>query len=370
MQQLTFLKPGRLEWRDVRAPELTADTDALVRPLAVARCDLDVAILRGEAPFRGALLHFLRNHLPDGIGQNGIFHGAPFKGPYAFGHETVAEVIAVGDAVRTVRPGERVIVAFQISCGSCRRCRRGLTNSCETVPPRSMYGFGELGGHSWGGMLADAQRVPFADHMLTPLPAGASPVALASAGDNLCDGYRTVAPHLRNDPDARVLVVGGGAWSVGLYAAATASALGASVDYVDDDEARRTIATRVGARALRWSERNGERYAVSVDASADPDRLAYALTALEPGGVCTSVGIYYTPTTPLPLRAMYGSGVTLITGRANPSADLGAALELVSSGRLDPGAVTTTVAAWDDAAEALLEPTAKVVVARPELIES
>ena len=87
----------------------------------------------GEAPFRGALLHWLRNHLPDALGQQRLFRNAPFKGPYAFGHECVAEVLAIGDAVRGVRPGDRVLVPFQISCGACERCRRGLTASCSGV---------------------------------------------------------------------------------------------------------------------------------------------------------------------------------------------------------------------------------------------
>ena len=51
MKQLTFIRPGKLEWWDVDEPKLKKPTDAIVRPLAVARCDLDFALLKGEAPF-------------------------------------------------------------------------------------------------------------------------------------------------------------------------------------------------------------------------------------------------------------------------------------------------------------------------------
>ena len=80
----------------------------------------------------------------------------------------------------------------------------------------SAYGFGSAMG-SWGGAVSDQLLVPFADAMLLPVPSGLDPVSIASASDNIPDGYRTVAPHLRRWPGAPVLVVGGAARSVGLY---------------------------------------------------------------------------------------------------------------------------------------------------------
>ncbi len=228
-----------------------------------------------------------------------------------------------------------------------------------------MYGLGKLGGAGWGGFFADCVRVPFADHMLIHVPEGVDPAAVASA-DNIPDGYRTVAPHLAARPGARVLIVGGGLPSVGLYAAASALALGAGgVDYVDRDEARLDLARRIGATALHaraW--RRKERYPITVDASAHPAWLERALRATEPGGVCTSAGIYFSRRTPMPLLAMYMTGVTFITSRINASAELPGVLELVQKRRLLPEAVTTRRAAWQDAPEALLDRGAKVVLTR------
>ena len=370
MPALMFLEPGRLAWREVPAPRLQSESDALVRPLAVARCDLDAAVVRGEAPFRGRALHYLRNHLPAAVGQKGLFRDAPFQGPYAFGHESVAEIIEVGAKVTTRRVGERVVVPFQIACGVCGRCRAGLTSCCEAVPARSMYGFGALGGTRWGGVLSDCVRVPFADQMLVPLPDGASPEALASAGDNVADGYRTVAGPLRARPGAEVLVVGGGAHSVALYAVACALALGASrVVYADVVTARLEHAARLGAQPVELPSkpRRLGRFSITVDASAHEHGLGIALRSTDHGGVCTSTGIYYTARTPVPLLDMYGTGLTFVTGRVDSRAVLPEVLALVASGKLRPEQVTTRVASWLDAAEAMLDSTVKVVVARPSV---
>jgi alcohol dehydrogenase len=341
MQELLFVEPHRLEWREALDPTLTDAAGALVRPVAVTTCDLDGPTIRGETPL--AML-----------------------APFPFGHEFVAEVVAVGDAVRGVGVGQRVCVPFQISCGACARCRAGLTGSCSAVPPRSMFGFPAPVGGVWGGAFADLVRVPFADAMLLPLPDGIAPAALASLSDNLPDAWRTVAPHLRAQPGAEVLIVAGSGHSIALYGAAIAVALGAgTVDFIDTDPQRLALAQRLGANPIEGPppERAG-RYAITVDASATADGLACALRSVTPGGVCTSIGIYYGNMTPVPLLDMYGTGVCFHTGRANARADMPAVLELIAAGRLRPELINSQTLAWDSAAEALREPSMKPVFLR------
>jgi alcohol dehydrogenase len=341
MQQLMFIEPHRLEWREAPEPRLEAADDALVRPLAVTTCDIDAPTIRGETPLA-------------------------MMGPYPIGHEFIGAVVAVGERVATVGVGQRVAVPFQICCGTCRRCRAGLSGSCAAVPPRSMFGFPIMMGGAWGGALADLVRVPFADQMLLPIPSGADPAALASASDNLPDAWRTVGPYLQEEPGAEVLIVAGAGHSIALYSAAIAVALGAArVDFIDTDPARLALAQRLGATPIEGPppERAG-RYPITVDASANADGLACALRSVAPGGVCTSIGIYYGNMTPVPLLDMYGTGVRFHTGRANARTDMPAVLELIASRRLRPELVTSEVVAWEDAAEALTNPSMKPVFVR------
>ena len=340
MREVVYVGPGQVEWREAPAPRVEGDGEALVRPLAVATCDLDAVIVRGLSPF---------------------------PPPFPLGHESVAEVLEVGDAVRSVRPGDRVVVPFQPACGACGCCRRGLGANCEVVPRTSMYGIG-AGGGSWGGALADVLRVPFADAMLLALPAGVSPAAAASAGDNIADGWRTVAPYLRERPGATVLILGGaGAGSIPLYAAAIAVALGAArVDFHDTEPRRLEIARRLGAHptlASTWPKRLGA-YAITVEASQDPEGLACALRSTEPGGHCTSTSIFFGGTVPIPMTEMYMKGVTFHTGRVHSRAVLPEVLALLAARRIDPDLVTTERAAWEDAPEALLRYTTKLVIER------
>jgi threonine dehydrogenase-like Zn-dependent dehydrogenase len=339
MRQLEITGKGSVRWADVPAPAIEGDGEALVRPLAVAMCDLDAAWLAGLIPFQD---------------------------PFPLGHECVAEVIEVGDAVRATRPGDVVVVPFQISCGTCDACAAGHTGNCRTVPRGSAYGMQPLGG-AWGGALADVLRVPYADAMLVPLAGGIDPVAVASVADNVPDGYRAVAGPLAAAPGAEVLVIGGFARSVGLYAAACARALGAArVVYADTDPGRLERAAAVGAEPLELPADGAPgklgRFPVTVDASGRHDGLHAALGSTAPDGVCTSVAIYFEPATPVPLLEMYTRGCTLHTGRCHARALIPDVLALVGDGRLDPALVTSAVGGFGDAEAALAEPPTKLIL--------
>jgi alcohol dehydrogenase len=364
MRQLTFVRKGRLEWREAPEPRLQDPGDALVRPFAVARCDADAALIFGNA---SRLALGMALHVVDPAVAS-VFGSAPYRRPFALGHEGVAEIVAVGEAVTRYRVGQSVIVPFQISCGRCTRCQQGLTGYCAAVPSFSAYGFGTAGG-DWGGMLSDRLRVPYADEMLVAVPDGIDPIAIASLSDNLPDAWRAIGPQLRRQPGAPVLVVGGGAKGIGLYAAAIAVALGSSrVDYADTDEDCLALAATLGATPIAGvPAESGRTYPVSVDASGGVAGLAAAIRALEPGGVCTSVSPYFEKGIQLPLFDMYAKGLTLRTGFSNARADIPEVLALVRDGRLKPELVTTRLARWEDAAEALLDRSAKVVVARDRL---
>jgi threonine dehydrogenase-like Zn-dependent dehydrogenase len=330
MRSLTYLGPMRVEWRDAQEPQLSSDRAALVRPRAVATCDLDALIVSG---------------------------GSPFKPPFSLGHECVAEVVELGDAVSSFEPGQLVSVPFQISCGECQACRRGHSGNCLSVPFMSTYGFGPAV-ERFGGCLSDLVCVPYADHMLVPAPAGVEPAAIASASDNISDAWRGVGPALEARPGAPVLVVGGaGPGSIGLYAVALAVSLGSeSVLYVDPDESRRRTAAALGAEVLAEFPRRLGPFPITVDAGGDAGGLAFALRSTAPDGVCTSSAIYFDEEPRLPLLEMYTKGITFNTGRGHVREAMPKVLELAADGTLHPELITTRVVQWSEAADALLEP--------------
>jgi alcohol dehydrogenase len=325
----------------VPEPEPSDPAGAIVRPLAVARCDVDLPMAAGGL----------------------------FPGPFPVGQETVAEVVAIGDAVSKRRIGERVVVPFQVSCGACEACRQARFGGCRTYRAQigAAFGFGQAGG-GHGGAVADLLAVPAADHMLVPSPENLPATMLSTLPDNVVDGYRAVGPRLSDRPGADVLIVGGAAVSIALYAVAAAIALSSEhVRYVDTDLARCAAAEALGADVEHhqgpWPRRF-DRALITVDATGDDAGLAATLRSTDDYGTCTSVAIYFEGTTPIPLLDMYTHGITFHASRADSRLFLPLVLELVADGRVDHLAVPKTIVPWDQAAEAWLEPATKLVLDR------
>jgi threonine dehydrogenase-like Zn-dependent dehydrogenase len=337
MRQLTYVEAGRVEWQEVDAPTVQAPEQAVVEPLAVATCDLDRAII-------------------DGV--------TPFQGPIALGHEMIGRVVETGDGVTVAQTGDRVAVPFQVSCGQCERCRRGLTPHCQRG---GMYGIGAAGG-GFGGALSDRVAVPFADAMLVPLPDGVDPATAASAPDNIADAWRAIVPPLRDRPGGRVLILAGpGANSIPLYAVQIAQAAGAEAV---------TVLTRNGDTAAKaeglgaevelvdeWPESHG-RHDVVLEHANEPRGLPCALSSLRAGGHCTVTSMHFGGTAEIPIMQMFMTSMSMSTGRAPSRPLLEPVLELIASGAIDPSRVTSETATWDEAPQALLGYTTKLVVTR------
>ncbi|MEU6355763.1 alcohol dehydrogenase catalytic domain-containing protein [Streptomyces sp. NPDC047072] len=333
MRELTYVARRTVEWREAPDPKVESGREAIVAPVAATPCDVDSSILAG--------------------------HGF-LDPPFAIGHECVARVVEAGDAVTAVAPGDLVVVPWSINCGSCDRCRAGLTAHCTAVPHMAMYG-APIGG-SWGGLFSDLVRVPYADAMLVPLPTGLDAVALASASDNWSLAWRLVAPHLKARPGGRVLVVARG--SIGLYVCDIARALGASeVLYVDPVAERREIAEGFGAVTAESLDPLPRGFDIAVEATGRVDQLALTVKALVPEGICESAGNHFRPGE-LPLLDMYLNGVTLRIARDNVRAHIPDALTLAASGTVAPERVVSHVIDWEDLPEALPEKHLKPVFVR------
>jgi threonine dehydrogenase-like Zn-dependent dehydrogenase len=364
-RELHYQRAGRLAWAERPDPELVESTDALVRPFVAGRCDGDTLPLHRRVS-RALQLGIAIRAIDPVVAC--ICGRVPFRGPFAIGHEGVAQVVAVGADVSGLAVGQAVVVPWAVSCGRCERCRAGLTSKCATTAHGELaaFGFGPSCG-PWGGMVSDLLRVPFADHMLVPVPDGVPPERVAAAGDNLADAWRSVVEPLRVRSGGRVLVLGGGARSIGLYAAGLAVAHGAArVDYHDDSPGRRAIAESFGAQTAPHGTPRGT-YDVAVEATSRPDGLRTALRALAPGGICTAVGYYLATGTRVPLMRMYATDATLRLGVSHARALIPDLLGFVAESGFEAERVTSLTAPWDDAPNAYLARTTKVVLTRDPL---
>lgn len=336
MRSLVLRAPGRLEWRGVPVPPEPGPGAAVVRPVAVATCDLDRPLALGRTAF---------------------------PTPLQLGHECVAEVVSVGDGVGRVSVGDRVVVPFQVSCGCCAACRRGHSGSCRGVPPLSMYGFGVAGG-AWGGVLSDLVAVPFADAMLVALPDAVDAAAAASSADTLSDAYRHVAPHLdlvRGHPDGpRVIALGAVeasspfSASVPLFVGLITRALLPEAEFLLIDERPwvRERAGRLGLDAGPVRRLRKARAPLVVDSSASRRGLRLALAAVADDGLCSCAGTLHT-SVPVPASLMFGRNVSLSIARSHVREVIPAVLDLLATHQVEPDGVITQRGSIDDAVELL-----------------
>lgn len=378
MRELTFVRAGDLQWRDRPAPTLLDPSDALVRPFVASRCDGDCLPLHSNVsrPMQAGL----KIGMIDPV-VGAIVGDVPFAGPWGIGHEAVAQVTEIGSEVTGLSVGDVVVVPWAMACGTCYECGIGITSKCSTMTATSpgktlsAYGFGPACG-TWGGMVTDSLRIPFADFNLAVVPDGVDPLRVAAASDNLTDAWRSVVGPLKQRPEGKVLVIGGGGQSIGLYAAGLAVAHGASkVDYLDDRDARLDVAESFGATTHKIGKNRRksildsipERYDVVVEASSNQQGLRDALRALRPGGICTATGYYVNTGTKIPVMDMYATSATLNVGVSNVRPLLPELLDFVAATGFPAERVTSLLADWDDAPEAYQAHTTKVVLHRPPL---
>jgi threonine dehydrogenase-like Zn-dependent dehydrogenase len=164
------------------------------------------------------------------------------------GHENLGEVIEIGEAVDRVKVGDRVCLPFNISCGFCKNCERGLTGFCLTANPGNAgaaYGYAGMGPYSGG--QAELLRVPYGDFNCLRLPPDAEEKEndYVMLSDIFPTGWHaTVLAGVK--PGDSVVIYGAG--PVGLMAALSATVRGASkVMVVDHQPDRLRLAHKLGA---------------------------------------------------------------------------------------------------------------------------
>jgi 2-desacetyl-2-hydroxyethyl bacteriochlorophyllide A dehydrogenase len=273
------------------------------------------------------------------------------------GHEFLGTVVEAGAAVGQVEPGDRAVASCVVNCGHCWTCRRGDPGRC--VGSR-IFGLGIALGDLAGGQ-AEYVVVPNADLTLRKLPDDirSSDEDLLFAGDIMTTGYEAVRRAMQ--PGDAVAVVGAG--PVGLCAAMSAIALGASQTIVVDKvPARLKEAERLGAIPINADETDpadavleltGWRGAnVVIDAVGHESALVSACGLLAGGGTLSIPGVYLEEQLTIPFGDLWLKGVRIVTGVANIVTYMDEVIALTEAGKLNPATIISHRMGLSEATEA------------------
>jgi threonine dehydrogenase-like Zn-dependent dehydrogenase len=226
MQAVVYNGPRDVQVQQIDDPRIERATDALVRITTTNICGSDLHMYEGRTDFE--------------TGRT-------------FGHENLGQVVEVGDAVERLKPGDWVCLPFNIACGHCVNCERGLTNYCLIAQPAqnmagAAYGFADMGPYPGG--QAEYLRVPWADFNALHLPedAEAKQDDYVMVADIFPTGWH--ATEMAGlEPGETIVIYGGG--PVGLMAAYSATIKGAcKVMVVDRHPDRLRLAESIGAVAI------------------------------------------------------------------------------------------------------------------------
>ena len=314
MRAVVFNDLGSVRVADVPMPSIQEPGDAVVRVRLTAICGSDLHFVHGKAPMeRGDQM----------------------------GHEAVGVVEAVDEGVNRFEVGDRVVVAFDIACGSCWFCRKGQSQLCDE--------FRNLGAGAFGGGLPGAQaefvRIPAADVNLLRVPDGVDDEHALFVGDVLTTGVYAAAIS-EIEPDDVVAVIGSG--PVGFFCARAAKAFGASRVFAVERDARRlALAEAAGAipvdvtrqhpQTALSEETDGRGADVVIEAVGAPDAFETAVGVARRGGRVVVVGMYAGESVDIQLGVYWARALTVrFAGICPVHAWWERAMREVATGRIDP----------------------------------
>ncbi|MFG1905605.1 alcohol dehydrogenase catalytic domain-containing protein [Kribbella sp. NPDC048928] len=336
MKALTWQGRRKIEYADVPDPRIQEPTDAIVRVTSTGICGSDLHLYEVLTPFLDA-------------GD-------------VLGHEAMGIVEETGTAVPGLKPGDRVVVPFNIACGSCFMCVQGLQTQCETTQVRdqgmgaALFGYTKLYGQVPGGQ-AEYVRVPQAQYGPIKVSEGPPDDRFVYLSDVLPTAWQAV--EYAGIPDGGTVVVLG-LGPIGDMACRIALHRGHRVLGVDLVPERLQRARGCGVETLEYGDGLTDRIrdltdgrgpdsvidAVGMEAHGSPvarlgqqaagllpaavqrafvqkagvDRLAALQASVEivrRGGTISLVGVYGGAADPLPLLTMFDKQVQLRMGQAN-----------------------------------------------------
>lgn len=365
MKAVVYHGVGDIRLEDVDEPRIQEPTDAIVRITASAICGTD--------------LHFVR----------GTFSG--MKPGTILGHEAVGIVEALGDDVRNLEIGDRVVVPSTIACGNCSYCRAGYFAQCDVANPNgkeagtSFFG-GPAATGPFHGLQAEKARIPFANIGLVKLPAEISDDQAILLSDIFPTGYFG-AEMAEIEPGDTVAVFGCG--PVGQFAIASAKLLGAGrVFAIDQFEDRLKMARRQGAEVIDFNREDPVETikrltggigvdrvidAVGVDAEhgccsgkpaegaetrqngqwrpgdAPSQALEWGVQSLAKAGTLSIIGVYPPDATTFPIGMAMNRNITINMGNCHHRKYIPRLIEMVQAKRIAPETILTQVEPMPDA---------------------
>jgi threonine dehydrogenase-like Zn-dependent dehydrogenase len=359
MRALVYKGAREVAVEQVPDARIEAPTDVLVRITATNICGSDLHMYEG------------RTSVEEGK---------------VLGHENLGQVIEVGSAVARIKVGDWVCLPFNIACGFCRNCERGLTGFCLTVNPGmagGAYGYADMGPYDGG--QAELLRVPFGDFNCLRLPEDAQErqddyVMLA---DIFPTGYHATEL-ARVSPGDAVAVFGAG--PVGLMAAYSAAIRGAAkIMLVDHQRDRLRLAEKIGAIPVDANDGDPVEQIMELTQGRGADKGCDCVgwQAHDPGGTehpdmvinnvvrsvraTGTIGVVgvYVPSDPnspdelgkegqvaFDLGLFFQKGLTMGSGQANVKAYNRQLRDLIHAGRAEPSFLVSHHVGLDDAPDA------------------
>ena len=314
MKAVRIQAPERLELDEAPEPRIEEPTDAVVEITKTAICGADLFPYHGHTP------GFEAGTIP--------------------GHEWVGVVREVGEGIRTLRPGQRVVNASMISDGTCVHCRAGRPMQCEH---RALFGYSGVYERLDGGQ-AELVRAPNADRSLWPIPDGVTDEDAVFVADMLPTGLSAVRRGGVGIGDV-VAVLGCG--TVGLMAILLARRIARHVIAVDGIGERRAIAAELGAEAVApeaaadavAAATGGLGADVVIEAAGAKPALDAAFSLARGRGTVCVVGAHFEPDYPLDAGRMFEAELSLRFAMGDPVNDRELLLAMIGEHLLHPAAL-------------------------------
>ena len=297
---------GPLVLKQVEEPSM-GPYEALIRVRNCGVCGSDLKIKSGKA-------------------------GGPL--PMIMGHEIAGEVVDVGQEVEGFEAGDRVVVNFYITCGSCRCCRLGRTTLC----PRVLHkGWDAPGGY------AEYTSAPAVN--LCKVPNNVPLEQACILGDAVVTSYHAVTKRANIHPGSTVALVGTG--GVGLHSLQIAKLAGAWTIAIDINEQRLDLAHKLGADAIVDARKGdfdkevrrltgGEGVDVVIEFVASAETMAASLRSVRTTG--RLVFVANTPELPMDLfpRDLTAGELEIVGSRVGNTQELQETVNLVAQGLVQP----------------------------------